>query len=176
MGTEHLPQVARPITWTIWSKRCVTRAHGSTKGVSRSAKILRAQVGSSQKYLRTCSTRQTGCPPIADPLLGGCTSYGFSWQPLHIVGSERRAGSKRQPRCARRHRSAVRRVPIPLGGPEQASPPSVSGLSSSRALFPWRSIFRSMEEPQGNEQRHQISARPSFISKFTRGIAHNVRL
>ena len=33
-----------------------------------------------------------------------------------------------------------------------------------------------MEEPQGNEQRHQISARPSFISKFTRGFAHNVRL
>ncbi len=34
---------------------CVTRAHGATEGVMRSAKIFRVQVFTLQKHLRTCA-------------------------------------------------------------------------------------------------------------------------
>jgi len=59
---QRLPPVAKPMTWTIWKSRAVTRAHGATKGVRRSAKILRGQVGASQKNFRTVSRKRTGCP------------------------------------------------------------------------------------------------------------------
>lgn len=48
-----LPQVAKPISWMACERRHVIRARGSTKGMSRSVKILRGHSGRSQKNLRT---------------------------------------------------------------------------------------------------------------------------
>jgi hypothetical protein len=57
------PQVATPSAWSICESRVVMRAQGWTKTGTRSVKILRGQVGVSQKNLRICKTSCTWKPP-----------------------------------------------------------------------------------------------------------------
>src|SRR5947209_17817988 len=104
---------------------------------------------------------------MADRLLGGCNGYGFCSQPSHTAGSKEISGLIEPPPSARRPSSPIRQVPIPLARPEQASPPSVSDLSSSSTLFPMKKHM-----PINGRVARKRAASPNpcqtrLISKFT---------